>query len=119
MIELAVVGMILCIVGIVVSLKLCKQVDSDDVRCTGKEILLSIKETYEDEDEDIVTIDGFDDAIIGVDSLSGRVIYSERKCIAILCKDMSEEEALDYYRYNIEGSCNKTDGPILCYDRVN
>lgn len=46
----------------------------------------------------------FDKAIIGVEQKEGAVIYSLRKLIEVLCEDgMSEEEAWDWYDYNIEG----------------
>ena len=41
----------------------------------------SIIENYE---EDFLIADGFDDAIIGVDESSMRLIYSVSKCISIL-----------------------------------
>ena len=48
--------------------------------------------------------DGFDDAIIGVDSKQ-RVVYSIEKILEILQKDdMSQEDALEHFYYNIEGS---------------
>ena len=51
--------------------------------------------------------DGFDDAIIGiVDSFSDNpvVLYDKDKCIDILCKDMSREEAIEYFNFNIMGA---------------
>jgi hypothetical protein len=44
--------------------------------------------------ESFLKADGFDEAIIGVDENSMRLIYSVSKCIEILRKDMSEEDAL-------------------------
>lgn len=51
--------------------------------------------------------DGFDDAIIGiVDSFSDNpvVLYDKDKCIDILCKDMSREEAIEYFNFNVMGA---------------
>lgn len=47
---------------------------------------------------------GLEDAIIGVSEKSGRAIMSERKCVEILTKEMNEEDALDYFFYNVKGS---------------
>jgi len=52
--------------------------------------------------------DGFDKAIIGIVDRIGMgevVLYETNKCIAILiAKGMSEEEAIDYFYYNVMGS---------------
>ena len=55
------------------------------------------------EDEFLIA-DGFNDAIIGVDSNTMRLIYSVSKCIDILSKDMDEEEAVEYFDFNAVGS---------------
>ena len=48
-------------------------------------------------DEDFLTADGFDEAILGYDSKNLRVIYSVSKCIDILIKQgMTEEEASEF-----------------------
>lgn len=56
-------------------------------------------------DEKVLLADGFEEAIIGV----GRqytnapcVIYDKEKCIEILTKDMSYEEAVEYFDFNVE-----------------
>jgi hypothetical protein len=65
-------------------------------------------------EDDLLIIDGFDDAILGIDEYSLRLIYSVSKCIEILEKDMTEEEAVEYFniKYNYIGE--KT--PIFCND---
>jgi len=50
--------------------------------------LESILENYPD--ESFLKADGFDEAVIGVDENSMRLIYSVSKCIEILREDMSE-----------------------------
>ena len=52
---------------------------------------------------DAMKIDGFDDCIIGIcTSFKGStLLYSENKVIRKLMKDMSEDEAWEYYDYNI------------------
>ena len=52
------------------------------------------------EDEFLIA-DGFNDAIIGVDTNTMRLIYSVTKCIEILSKDMDEEEAVEYFDFNV------------------
>ena len=54
-------------------------------------------------DIELVTADGFDDAILGIDSKSYRVIYDADIMVEILMEDeeMSEEEALEYLDYNV------------------
>lgn len=67
-------------------------------------------------EDDLLIIDGFDDAIIGIDDISMRLIYSVSKCINILEKDMSEEDAIEYFDYNIKGAYMGEKTPIFCID---
>lgn len=67
------------------------------------------------EDEFLIA-DGFNDAIIGVDSNTMRLIYSVSKCIEILSKDMVEEEAVEYFDFNVRGSYVGERTPIWCVD---
>jgi hypothetical protein len=69
-------------------------------------------------EEDILKVDGFDDAIIGVDDTLGniRLIYSVSKCIEVLSKEMCEEEAIEYFDYNVKGSYVGEKTPIWCID---
>lgn len=55
-------------------------------------------------DDPIMKADGFDEAIIGEELLTGRLVYSKSKCIEILMRDMSEEDAEDYFGFNILGA---------------
>lgn len=67
-------------------------------------------------DEDFLFADGFDDAIIGIDSVSRRVIYSVFNCIEILMDEMSEEEAIDYFEFNTLGVYVGEKTPVWCFD---
>ena len=67
-------------------------------------------------DENFLKADGFDEAIIGVDDKSMRLIYSKSKCIEILAKDMSYEDAVDFYYFNVHGSYMGEKTPIWCED---
>ena len=73
--------------------------------------------TYED--ETFSKPNGFDDAIIGVDSDAMRLIYSVKKCIEILqaSDGMSYSEAMDYFSFNVSGTkSSDNDLPIWCED---
>lgn len=60
-------------------------------------------EQYGDLGFELLTADGFDDAIIGIDSKNGRVIYSVEKMAEILMRDdeINEDEAFEYLDYNV------------------
>lgn len=70
-------------------------------------------------DEVFLKADGFDQAIIGVEEDTMRLIYSVQKCIHILTEDMSEEDALEYFSYNVLRSYVGEKTPIWCYDMFN
>jgi hypothetical protein len=67
-------------------------------------------------DENFLKADGLDEAIIGVDDKSMRLIYSKSKCIEILAKDMGYEDAVDFYYFNVHGSYMGEKTPIWCED---
>lgn len=79
-------------------------------------ILESIIEKYGD--EELLIADGFDDAILGVEDTTLRVIYSIRKCIEILMADGIEEyeEAVEYFYFNTVGAYVGEKTPIWCDD---
>jgi hypothetical protein len=62
--------------------------------------------------------DGFDEAVIGVEERSMRLVYSSQKCIDILVKDhwMEYEDASDYFYYNVSGSYVGEQTPIFIDD---
>lgn len=67
-------------------------------------------------EEDILKADGFDEAIIGIETNEMRLIYSVSKCIQILCRDMEEEEAVEFFDFNVRGSYVGDKTPIWCVD---
>lgn len=78
-------------------------------------MLSKILEKYSE--EEFLIADGFDDAIIGVDLMTMRLIYSVSKCIDILIKeDMTEEEAEEFFEFNVSGAYVGDKTPIWCYD---
>lgn len=57
--------------------------------------------------EGLLFADGFDDAIIGVAERIGMepvVAYDTNKIIEILSRDMTEDEAVEYFEFNILGA---------------
>lgn len=77
-------------------------------------MLNSIIENYPE--ESFLIADGFDNAVIGVDQQSMRLIYSVSKCIEILTEDMSQEDAIEHFEFNVSGSYVGEKTPIWCYD---
>ena len=68
--------------------------------------------------EGVLLATGLNEAIIGIDRPSERIIYSVKKIITILMTrdGMTEEDALEHYDYNIEGGYVGEQTPIWCYD---
>ena len=78
-------------------------------------MLEKIIDTYQD--EEILKADGFDEAIIGIDENTMRLIYSVEKCIKILMNQgMDELDAVEYFEYNVSGSYVGEKTPIWCND---
>jgi len=59
-----------------------------------------------EEHPDLLTLDGFDEAVIGVVERAGllAVCYDKSKILKILMRDMNYEDAVDYYEFNILGA---------------
>ena len=81
-------------------------------------LLEGIVELYQE--EEILKADGFDDAVIGIEERSMRLIYSVGKCIEILMtkEDMSLEEAMEYFDFNVKDSWVGDKTPIWCDDMM-
>ena len=77
-------------------------------------MLEQITEIYAD--EEILTAEGFDKAIIGIDVKTTRLIYSVSACLDILSKTMSREDAREYFDFNVSGSYVGEKTPIWCED---
>lgn len=68
---------------------------------------MSVREELSEEFGDLLFADGFDDAILGVAERIGMeavVAYSTPKIIEILSRDMTEDEAVEYFEFNILGA---------------
>ena len=57
-------------------------------------------------DSEALRVDGFNDCIIGTDYKKLRVVYSIERMLVILMEesDMSMEEAIEYFDFNIGGA---------------
>lgn len=58
--------------------------------------------------------DGFDQAIIGIDSINERIIYSKQKMIEILSDEMPEDEAIEFLEFNTWNAWVGDHTPIYC-----
>lgn len=68
--------------------------------------------------EGAVLLDGLEDAIIGITEEFGgnrRILYSRDKIIQILCErdSMTEEEAQEFYEFNILGLHVSEQNPVF------
>ncbi len=78
-------------------------------------MLEQILENYQD--EEILFADGFDNAVIGIDENSMRLIYSVSKCIDILIGEgLTLEESVEHFHYNVCGAYVGELTPIWCFD---
>lgn len=79
-------------------------------------------ETFcEENDLQLLFMDGHDNAILGIASKfhDFSVVYSKKKIIENLCKDMSFDEALEFYEFNISGAYVGESTPIIMDDMLN
>ena len=77
-------------------------------------VLDNILENYSE--EEILKADGFDDAVIGIDTHM-RLVYSVSKSLDILVKDgMTMEDAMEHFHYNVSGSYVGEKTPIWVED---
>ena len=63
-------------------------------------------------DDTLLFADGFDDAIMGLDTNSLRVVYSKQKMIECLLKDMELDDAIEYLEFNTWGAYVGEQTPI-------
>ena len=67
-------------------------------------------------EEGVIILDGFESAFIGiVENGQGipRACYDRSKVIAHLATAMSDEEALEYFDFNVNGACMGDNSPIF------
>ena len=70
------------------------------------------------QEDDFLTADGFNEAVIGVDEASKRIIYSVATCIGILARSMTLEEAIEHFEFNVQGAYVGEKTPIWCWDML-
>jgi hypothetical protein len=72
------------------------------------------------EDQKIQLADGYEDAFVGIATQFNRTfaVYDRAKCIDILTKDMSYDEAEEYFQFNVEGAYVGENTPaFICFER--
>jgi len=68
-------------------------------------------------DEDLLKADGLDEAVIGIDLNSMRLVYSVTKCIdSNIAQGMTEDEAIEYLEFNTFGAYVGEKTPIWVHD---
>tara|TARA_R100001530_G_scaffold117595_1_gene84731 strand:+ start:532 stop:852 length:321 start_codon:yes stop_codon:yes gene_type:complete len=80
--------------------KLGAEMLNDGINYMKKELIAEIN-------EDMLFADGFDDALIGYIERAGMpsiACYDKYKCIEILARDMTYEEAIEYFYFNTAGA---------------
>lgn len=57
-------------------------------------------------EEELLFADGFDEALMGTVQIFNRtvVLYDRAKCIEVLCRDMSREDAEEHFSFNVVGA---------------
>ncbi|UPI11955.1 hypothetical protein [Bacillus phage SBSphiJ1] len=68
-----------------------------------------MKEYISEGNDTMLFVDGFDEALLGLVNIAGpngsygAALYDKDLCISILMKrdDMTEEEAIEYFEYNV------------------
>ena len=75
-----------------------------------------LKETIGEYNPEALFADGHDHAIMGYSS-DGRVVYSANNIIGgLMNQGMTEEEAIEYFHFNIEGAYVGEFTPIYMYE---
>jgi len=72
------------------------------------------------EDQEITLATGYEDAFVGIATQFNKVfaVYDRAKCIDILAKDMSYDEAEEYFQFNVEGAYVGESTPaFICFER--
>ncbi len=75
---------------------------------------LTEKVTEALDEEEITLADGFADAFLGIGRQFGKpvAVYSRRKCIEVLMETMDEEQAEEYFEFNMAGAWIGESTPI-------
>jgi hypothetical protein len=80
----------------------------------GSKYLASLKSFHKNE---IFVLKGFDDAILGFDVISDRLIYSTKKCIKILSKNKKIESPEEHFYNKVYNSKKSVQHKVIfCED---
>ena len=67
-------------------------------------------------EENFLRMEGFDNAVLGVEDRTMRLVYSKSKIMKQLLRDMDYETAMEHFDYNIAGSWVGEQTPIIVND---
>ena len=67
-------------------------------------------------DENFLKMEGFDEAVLGVEDRTMRLVYSKSKIMRQLIKSMDYETAMEHFDYNIAGAWVGEQTPIIVND---
>jgi len=89
----------------------------EEIRANRKERLSRLKETIAEHNPEAMFADGHDHAIMGYSS-DGRVIYSVDMIVDTLIErdDMTPDEAIEFFNFNIECAYVGEYTPIYMYE---
>tara|TARA_Y100000310_G_C19950705_1_gene476708 strand:- start:48 stop:353 length:306 start_codon:yes stop_codon:yes gene_type:complete len=87
------------------------------IRASRKKHIEELKQAIESKNPDAMLVDGHDDALAGYDT-KGRAIYFTDQIIGTLMKrdGMTEEEAVEFFDFNIECAYVGEYTPIYMYE---
>lgn len=68
------------------------------------------------QEKSLEKIEGFDNAVIGIEVKTNKLIYSVKKCISLLKKQMPIDEAIDHFYMEIYSENVITKKAIFCED---
>ena len=88
-----------------------------EIRADKKKHIQELKEKIEEINPDAMLADGLDDALAGYDS-RGRAVYHIEEILGILVvrDGMTEEDALEYFNFNIECAYIGQYTPVYMYE---
>lgn len=78
-----------------------------------------IKEILSEENPNALFADNFDEALIGISRRCGQpslAVYSVTKCLDVLQKEMSYQDAIEYFEFNVLNSWLGDGTPIFLLD---
>jgi len=75
-----------------------------------------------EENPDAIILEDYDSAFIGIARRCGQLpvaAYSYRKIIERLCRDMSYDDAVDFFEFNIGGAWFGDNSPVFVEENEN